>query len=129
METDLSKSDGGQPAFPGAGGSAPWTATKYPDCKTWTVFGEGRTIASRMTETDARRIATLPTLTDLLEQVLVAAENADETGYVTDLGFVDLDALHAKARAAIAAAREPNKEVSERLPAPHASIASQSERR
>ena len=45
-------------------------------------------------------------LADLLEQMVNVAENADETGYVTDVGFVDLDKLHAKAREAIAAARK-----------------------
>ena len=42
----------------------------------------------------------------LLEQMLNVAENADETGYVTDCGFVDLDKLHANVRAAIDAAKE-----------------------
>ncbi len=42
------------------------------------------------------------TLRSLLQQMLDVAENADETGYVTDVGFVDLDKLHAKVRAALA---------------------------
>ncbi len=29
------------------------------------------------------------------------SENADETGYVTDVGFVDLDKLHAEVRKAL----------------------------
>ena len=45
-------------------------------------------------------------LTDLLEQMVNVAENADETGYVTDVGFVDLDKLHAKVREVIDAARK-----------------------
>ena len=48
-------------------------------------------------------------LIDLLEQMLFAVENADETGYVTDVGFIDLDALHNKVRAAIADSRPPVK--------------------
>lgn len=40
-------------------------------------------------------------LRSLLQQMLDVAENADETGYVTDVGFVDLDKLHAEARAAL----------------------------
>lgn len=34
-----------------------------------------------------------------LQQMLDVAENADETGYVTDVGFVDLDKLHDEVRA------------------------------
>lgn len=37
----------------------------------------------------------------LLQQMLDVAENADETGYVADVGFVDLDKLHAEVRAAL----------------------------
>ena len=40
-------------------------------------------------------------LRKLLQHMLDVAENADETGYVTDAGFVDLDALHAEVRAAL----------------------------
>lgn len=39
------------------------------------------------------------TLRALLEQMLNVAENADETGYVTDCGFIDLDKLHELVRA------------------------------
>lgn len=45
-------------------------------------------------------------LADHLEQMLNVAENADETGYVADCGFIDLDKLHAKVRTAIDAARQ-----------------------
>jgi hypothetical protein len=41
-------------------------------------------------------------LQGLLQQMLDVAENADETGYVTDVGFVDLEKLHAEVRAALA---------------------------
>ncbi len=40
-------------------------------------------------------------LKSLLQQMLDVAENCDETGYATDCGFVDLDKLHAKVRAAL----------------------------
>lgn len=40
-------------------------------------------------------------LRSLLQQMLDVAENADETGYVTDVGFVDLDKLHEEVRAAL----------------------------
>lgn len=50
-------------------------------------------------------------LRELLEQMLNVVENADEIGYVTDVGFVDLDKLHNVVRAAIArsAAKEETK--------------------
>jgi hypothetical protein len=41
-------------------------------------------------------------LVELAKELLFAAENADETGYVTDVGFIDLDALHGKTRALLA---------------------------
>ncbi len=41
-------------------------------------------------------------LRGLLQNMLDVAENADETGYVTDVGFVDLDKLHEEVRAALA---------------------------
>lgn len=50
-------------------------------------------------EAEARVERLAPVLRDLL----FAFENADETGYVTDAGFVDLDSLKEKARAALAA--------------------------
>ncbi len=40
-------------------------------------------------------------LRSLLQQMLDVAENADETGYVPDVGFVDLDKLHAEVRGAL----------------------------
>lgn len=45
----------------------------------------------------AREIA----LRSLLQQMLDVAENADETGYVADAGFVNLDKLHAEVRRAL----------------------------
>lgn len=66
---DPSKPVGDVSALALAAGSAKWTAAKYPDCKTWTVYGEGRTIASRMTEADARCIARVPQLQSLADQV------------------------------------------------------------
>lgn len=53
----------------------------------------------------AARDALIGELHRMLTQVLGAAENADETGYVTDVGFVDLDALHAQAHALLARTR------------------------
>ncbi len=47
-------------------------------------------------------------LRSLLQQMLDVAENADETGYVTDVGFVDLGKLHAKVRVALAAGQPFN---------------------
>jgi hypothetical protein len=41
-------------------------------------------------------------LAEALKDMLFAAENADETGYVADVGFIEIDALYAKARAALA---------------------------
>lgn len=41
-------------------------------------------------------------MAEALEAELNTAENADETGYVTDVGFVDLDKLHANSRAVLA---------------------------
>lgn len=49
----------------------------------------------------AELIASAPTIRALLEQMLNVAENADETGYVTDVGFIDLDKLHEEVRAAL----------------------------
>ena len=54
---------------------------------------------------NAQLRAQLGATASLLEQMVNVAENADETGYVTDCGFVDLDKLHAEVRAAIDAAR------------------------
>ncbi len=45
-------------------------------------------------------------LRDIAKQLLFAAENADETGYVTDVGFIDLDVLHTEAHALLAATHE-----------------------
>ena len=40
-------------------------------------------------------------LRSLLQRMLDVAENADETEYVTDVGFVDVDKLHKEVRAAL----------------------------
>lgn len=55
-------------------------------------------------EANAKLIAAAPALLELLQQMLDVAENADETGYVTDVGFLNLDKLHEQARAAIQSA-------------------------
>jgi len=44
-------------------------------------------------------------LLDALKNLIFAAENADETGYVTDVGFVDLYKIYAEAHAAIQSAQ------------------------
>jgi hypothetical protein len=50
----------------------------------------------------AQSQARIATLEDLLGQLLFAAENADETGYVTDVGFIQgFDQLHDKCRLAL----------------------------
>lgn len=57
--------------------------------------------------TEQRLATRIAMFSDYLEQMLNVAENADETGYVQDCGFVDLDKLHANVRAAIDAAKSP----------------------
>lgn len=42
-------------------------------------------------------------LRTLLQQMLDVAENGDEAGYIEDVGFVNLDKLHAAVRIAISA--------------------------
>lgn len=38
----------------------PWRAAKYPGCKTWTIYSStGGTVASRLTEADAKLIVSL----------------------------------------------------------------------
>ena len=46
--------------------------------------------------------AAIPDVVEALKELLYTAENADETGYVTDHGFIDMDALFLKARTALA---------------------------
>ncbi len=52
----------------------------------------------------------------LLEQMVDVAECADETGYVEDLGFVDLDALHKKVRDLLA--KHKDQALASTVPAP-----------
>ncbi len=49
----------------------------------------------------AAEVSRLRPLESLLQQMLDVAENADETGYVTDVGFVDIDKLHGEVRSAL----------------------------
>lgn len=50
----------------------------------------------------AALFAAAPELLEALKLLLIAHDcGADETGYVTDVGFLDIDAFTAKARAAI----------------------------
>ncbi|WP_153811358.1 hypothetical protein [Terrimicrobium sacchariphilum] len=48
--------------------------------------------------------AAAPELLAALKELLMVREWADETGYVQDVGFVDVESIHEKARAAIAKA-------------------------
>jgi lambda repressor-like predicted transcriptional regulator len=57
---------------------------------------------ARMREFNVGLTARLETSLRLIQQMLDVAENADETGYVTDCGFVDLDKLHAEVRQLLA---------------------------
>lgn len=49
-------------------------------------------------------------LRELLQEMLNVAENCDETGYADGYGFVDIDKLHEKVRAAVDAARKEEAE-------------------
>ena len=46
--------------------------------------------------------AAIPDVVEACKELLYTAENADETGYVTDHGFIDMDALFLKVRTALA---------------------------
>lgn len=52
-----------------------WHARKYPDCKTWTVYDDagGGTIASKMTEENAQRIAALGSISEIEWQAIYDA--------------------------------------------------------
>lgn len=78
------------------------------------VTGEDRLVASALTGARTDREITRAAqhvrhhvnaetskLRSLLQSMLDVAENADETGYVTDVGFVDLDKLHEEVRGAL----------------------------
>lgn len=60
-----------------------------------------RHLARLEKESKRNALTTEIELRKLLQQMLDVAENADETGYVPDVGFVDLDKLHAKVRTAL----------------------------
>lgn len=63
---------------------------------TWTQ-AEQEAMARALIERDGQ----CSDLRSLLQQMLDVAENCDETGYIDGVGFVDLDKLHAKVRAAL----------------------------
>lgn len=69
-----------------------------------------RTCYAPASQANAERLArawnNLGPVCEVLGELLFAAENADETGYVTDVGFLDLEALCEKARAALALATQ-----------------------
>ena len=54
---------------------------------------------------NAHLIAAAPELYEALDQLLAVKECCDETGYVDGEGFVDVEAVMDKARAALAKAR------------------------
>lgn len=102
---------------------APWKAVKGSEGEPerWIVVADGEkqyhiaTIENGQPgdclETEgatARVIAAAPELLKAVEELLIASEWADETGYVVDVGFLDVDAIKAKAVAAIAKARGQN---------------------
>jgi hypothetical protein len=64
----------------------------------WLSWQARAALPSAPSEGPSDRVKELSTL---VEELLFAAENADETGYVTDVGFIDLDKLHDRARAAL----------------------------
>lgn len=80
-----------------AGGGISGLSRIEGDCDYFLAAGE-------MSEANARLIASAPELLEALQQLIMCAEYADETGYVADVGFVDIDSIHDKARAAIAKA-------------------------
>ena len=49
-----------------------------------------------------KNAAAIPGVVEACKELLYTAENADETGYVTDHGFIDMDALFLKVRTALA---------------------------
>ena len=51
---------------------------------------------------DFQNPAAIPDVVEACKELLYTAENADETGYVTDHGFIDMDALFLKVRTALA---------------------------
>lgn len=55
-------------------------------------------------EANARLIAAAPDLLAALKTLLLTSEWADETGYVEDVGFVNLETVQQQAHAAIAKA-------------------------
>lgn len=85
-----------------------YSVTEDAVAETVTFWSGGRFVTKRNAEearlnsmANARLIAAAPALLEALEKLLFAVENADETGYVTDHGFIDLDAINEAARAAI----------------------------
>jgi hypothetical protein len=56
---------------------------------------------ARLVRVLGRRETEIAQLRGLLQQMLVAAENCDETGYADGVGFVDLEKLHTEVRSAL----------------------------
>jgi hypothetical protein len=72
--------------------AAPWVITEIK---------KREEVTTALIEELTRQKTANTKLRELLTQMLNVAENADETGYVTDVGFVDLDKLHETVRAAL----------------------------
>lgn len=72
-------------------------------CDTAEALGKVAPEAAPYTAEWARQLrADLAIARELIQQLLNVAENCDETGYIDGEGFVDIDALHEKARAELA---------------------------
>jgi len=102
--------------------SSPSPAGQSPALVCGDLFGELEYLAAspapehggfhpRITATASAALVEIKKLRALLQHMLDVAENADETGYVTDAGFVDIDELHAEVREALS----PNAPLSEPL--------------
>ena len=73
--------------------------TPRTDVRTWkTATGETVVFASVAQDLEIET----QELAELVETLLNVAENADETGYVTDCGYVDIEKFHEEARALLA---------------------------
>lgn len=91
----------------------PWDVFEGTVCIYTTTLEKGAGVAmagmaARTPEeqqANARLIAAAPELLEAVELLLFSSEWADETGYVQDVGFMDLGDIQAKARAAVTKAK------------------------
>lgn len=56
-----------------------------------------------------RKVAAAEGMAEAFSNLLGVSENADETGYIADAGFVDMDKMHELSHAALTAWQEANK--------------------